>query len=271
MSRRLYATLAGAAAAVVLLGGQPNVARAERKNPLEGQPAIRHRVELRYLRFEATPFFGFSFLEDFNLQYHIFDWFGIGGEFGGGGSLQTGVADEILRTLPDTFDPNRPGLPTRDLAQKAMNKTQWMAALQGEFTPITGKLAAFGKLFVNYDFYVYGGVGFINRVNGLGAEFNKDTVQNCKMMNASTGQPGCFGMNTGMAIGPSFGGGVHLFFNQWMAFNAEFRDVIIRDNAAGRDLDGDGLLTTDDAQTGAKYFFTFGFAFYLPTHADVSK
>jgi outer membrane beta-barrel protein len=263
--------------ATLLQGG---AARADRKNPLEGQPAVRHRVELRTLRFEATPFFGFSYLEDFNhtllagvrLQYHIFDWFGVGGVFGFGGALKTGVADEILKTLPDTPDPSRPGLPTKDLADKAMNRTQWMAALQGEFTPITGKLAAFGKLFVNYDFYVFGGVGFVNRVNDLPDSVNNLAQQNCKGDNTPQGGlMGCYGGNTGIAAGPTFGGGAHLFFNQFMALNVEFRDIIIRDNAAGRDINGDGTLNADDIQTGAKYFFSFGLAFFLPAKAEISK
>src|SRR6478609_3093861 len=61
-------------------------ARADRRNPLDGQPAIRHKVELRKLRFEVTPQFITSTNQDYrhafgpgvNMQFHITDWLGIG-------------------------------------------------------------------------------------------------------------------------------------------------------------------------------------------------
>jgi len=61
-------------------------ALADRRNPLEGQPAVRHMLELRRLRFEAALQFITSTNQDYknafgpglNLQFHIFDWLGIG-------------------------------------------------------------------------------------------------------------------------------------------------------------------------------------------------
>ena len=61
-------------------------ARADKKIALEGQPPIRHKLELRKLRFEVTPQFVVSMNQDFRtfvgaglvLQFHITDWLGIG-------------------------------------------------------------------------------------------------------------------------------------------------------------------------------------------------
>src|SRR5215831_13222015 len=114
-------------------------ARADRRNPLEGQPSIRHRVELRTLRFEATPMLGFTILQDFNntfyggvkLQYHLSDWFAIGGAFAGGAAIGTGLKTTILGTLQaQSFM----GGPAKNDAQDAMNHITWWAATQGEFT-----------------------------------------------------------------------------------------------------------------------------------------
>src|SRR5262245_34231638 len=69
--------------ALALLASQ---AHAEGRNPLAGQPAIRHRVELRKLRFELTPQLILSTNQPYligvgggaALQFHITDWLGFG-------------------------------------------------------------------------------------------------------------------------------------------------------------------------------------------------
>jgi outer membrane beta-barrel protein len=236
-------------------------ARADRRNPLEGQPAIRHRVELRTLRFEVTPFVGFTMLQDFNntvfggvkLQYHLNDWFSIGGLFGGGAAIGTGLKDQILTTLPDMGSAS---VPSKTCAEAAMNKIVWYAAGQGEFTPFAGKFSLFSKSFFNYDFYVDGGVGFIGLQNDSGK------LSGCGDQ---------FGKNDGMKIGPSGAVGVHMFFNKFIALNLEYRGIVAKDNSAGRDTNGDKVLNDDDQKLGLKSFVTLGVAFFLPTTAEISR
>src|SRR5258708_2191572 len=79
-------------APLLVLGA--SAAHADRRNVLEDQPEIRHKVEMRKARFEITPSFVMSINQDFRhfvgagivLQMHITDWLGIGlqGAFGGG-------------------------------------------------------------------------------------------------------------------------------------------------------------------------------------------
>ena len=235
--------------------------RADRRNPLEGQPSIRHRVELRTLRFEATPMIGFTVLQDFNntfyggvkLEYHLSDWLSIGGAFAGGTAIGTGLKTTILDTLKDQASM---GGPPRADAQDAMNHITWWAATQAEFTPFGGKFAVFSKAFLNYDLYVDGGAGFVGLDNSLGTRFG------CNMS---------FGCNTGVKIGPTVAAGLHMFFNDWMAFDLSWRTIIIKDNPAGRDVNGDQIVTDDDLGWSLKQFVSLGLAFYLPIRADISR
>jgi outer membrane beta-barrel protein len=262
------------------------LARAERQNPLEGQPAIRHRLELRDMRFEITPFMGFTMLEDFNntimgggkLQYHINDWFSIGGLFAGGASIDTGLKKQVLSTLTD----NAPTGPMRAAAENAMNRITWMAAGQAEFTPFAGKLSLFSKGFFNYDFYIDGGVGFVQLDNNISSPSLLGSPGNT-MMPSNTNTPtgagndcssnakfNAFGCNTGLKTGPTVAIGVHMFFNDSIALNLEYRAIIIKDNSAGRDVNGDMTVNDDDLSISTKSFVTIGLAFFLPLHPDIS-
>ncbi len=268
-------------------------ALADRRNPLAGQPTVRHRQELREFRLELTPLMGISYLENFNhavlggakLNYHFKDWFAIGGMFAGGTSVRTGVADEILTTLapagmpgtcPSDGVPAKAGSPVCGLAERAMNKVTWIAGINAEITPMSGKFSLFSRSFFNYDFYFLGGVGFVNRTNDLPAVRNTDTPQTCK--DEAMGTPvrntpesgGCYGQNQGTLIGPMLGVGFHMFFTPAVALNVEFRDILVSENSSGRDVNFDGRLTGDDKKLGNKFFWTLGVAFYLPWRPNIS-
>src|SRR5690606_7994837 len=83
-------------------------AEAQRKNPLEGQPAVRHRLLLVKQRFEITPAFESSVNADFKhtlsaglkLEYLLSDMFSLGtvGFFGAG--VNTGLISNIINGLP---------------------------------------------------------------------------------------------------------------------------------------------------------------------------
>jgi outer membrane beta-barrel protein len=263
------ARLSASIASAILCALSP-AARAERKNPLEGQPAIRHRVELRKLRFEVTPFVGFTLLQDFNntilggakLNYHLTDWLAIGGVFGGGVPTDTGLKNQVLSTLDSCPPPAlRHTGPTQCDAADAMNHIAWMATGQAEFIPVSGKLSLFGRAFFNYDFYVDGGVGFVNLASDL-----KNAPSDC----SSRAMGNTVGCNTGLKVGPTVAAGVHMFLTNYMALQFEYRGIIISDNAAGRDVNGDMSVNDDDLRLSLKNFVTVGLAFFLPPTAELS-
>jgi hypothetical protein len=137
-----------------------------RESPLEGQPAVRHKYELRASRFEITPTFEASISASFKhtlsgglkLEYHITDNFSIGamGFFGGG--LNTGLMDQIVDSLPAENAPYP--TPSQQDALNHANTIPFHGGAGLTFTPWFGKLALFSKAFVSYDLYLSGGFGF---------------------------------------------------------------------------------------------------------------
>jgi outer membrane beta-barrel protein len=235
-------------------------ALAERKNPLEGQPAVRVRQLLRNNRFELAPTFQFSINPDFKYilapglkaSYHINDYIAATLTFAYGLNVDTGLADKIIGSLPDGA--SEPLAPTKQQARDAMNYTTWMLGIRADASPLFGKLSLFGKGFMQYDFYVFAGVG----IAGLAAGWESS--------NASLALG-----NTGVKAGPEFGAGVHFFVNRFFALNIEFKDMLFQDNPSGRDVNGDGSVNDGDLSWVGHYYFTFGLSFYLPPGIKSSR
>src|SRR6202000_3224397 len=84
-------------------------ARAERRNPLEGQPAVRRRLQLRKLRFEVTPQFVTSINQDYkhafgpgiNLNFHLTDWLAIGVQGVYTLNTENALEDKVRGGLPN--------------------------------------------------------------------------------------------------------------------------------------------------------------------------
>ena len=217
----------------VLLTSAPTLA--ERKSPLEGQPAIRHRYEMRKGRFEFGPSVGFAInrslrhatLFGAKLEYHFTDWLSLGAEFGGGLNYDTGLTKEIEGQCgaecpgpASKFFDGDPSTVDREWRNhKARFSDITMAGdIRVAFTPISGKMGIFSKLFVGYDLYAFAGVGLAlmsNEADGIG---DADAI------------------TEGFRIGPSFGFGMHLFFTHWMSLGVEIKDLIFSDNESGGDI-----------------------------------
>jgi outer membrane beta-barrel protein len=248
----------------ILAVGLPVAASAqERKSPLADAPAIRKRVELREHRFEIGPGIGSSVGQDFyhavfvgaRLGFHIADWLALSGTIGQNitPNFKTSFHDKLYDVLPDAKGTDR--TPTRADAEAGMNKIGQVIGLQVEIVPFTGKFALFSKLFLNYDFYVFGGPGFIN--------FTADTA--CP----GTASPSC--AVTGFKPGANFGVGTHMFFNDWFALNLEVRDIFLRNNPAGRDENGDGVANDDDIAWHSNFMVGLNLMFFLPGKAVISN
>ena len=77
-------------------------------------------------------------------------------------------------------------------------------------------------------------------------------------------------MVTGMKIGGTSGAGFHSFFNNFLALNVELRDVLIKDNPAGRDVNGDQNVNNGDLTWTSHLMATLGLTLYFPTTAGIS-
>jgi hypothetical protein len=257
--------------------GAPLAAQAQRKSPLADAPAIRKRFELRSARFELGAGAGTTINQDFyhtvtfNFKgsLHIVDWLSIGGFFGiGVAQVATGFEDRLVTSL--ATDPSMKGNvnrePLQDSAKAGLQQIPWLAAVQAEFTPFTGKYSLFGKLFAAYDFYAFVGPGFIN-VKPAGTVRSCDSAPPGDVTSPDRYVCGI----SGVKIGPTFGVGVHSFFGQSVALGVELRDLMAQLNPSGRDVNGDLVADKNDVSWTHTYMIMGNLLVYLPFTAKISQ
>ncbi len=210
---------------------------------LEEGEAIRKRVQLRGGRFEATPSIGFTlndafqrnFLFGIHLAYHLTDSWAIGGTAYGGTSFNTDLADRIDAERGEKVDAG------------AFSKIGFLGSAEVSYTPLIGKFALFGRSILNYDLNVTLGIG------GASVSGSPDVDE--------------------FAIAPMFGIGVRTFVNDWGAVVFEFRDYIYTSalNAVPTLNDEGGTDNTSTSEFRNNFMFGIGFAFFLPTEAEIGK
>jgi outer membrane beta-barrel protein len=235
----------------------------ERKSPLADAPAIRRRVELRDKRFEIGVGMSSTIGQDFyhaimvsgRLGFHITDWLALAavGGLNVTPRFKTSFNERLMEVLPDKKGTDR--TPTKQEALDGMNRIGEVFGGQLELIPFTGKFSLFSKLFMNYDFYAFGGPGVI--------DFKADGV--CP---AGAEQASC--PVTGFKIGANFGVGAHLFASDYFALNLEVRDILVRNNPAGRDEDGDGIAGDRDLSWDSNIIAGLNLTFFLPARPPVS-
>ncbi len=267
-----------ALAGVALAVAAPS-ALADRKNPLDGQPAVRHRKLLVNKRFEATPLFESTINADYKhtvggglkLEFHMSDMLSIGfvGVFGK--SFNTGLSDKIIATLPPqgSVSPDDPDpTPTKEEFAQHLNDMPLHGAAYVSITPWYGKLAAFGKAFVPFDFYFQGGLSFASLKGNC-------TSQVCNDMNVGVLDPANNlpdndpnddpALNDGFKAGLYLGGGIHVFVSDFIAVDLTVRDYIFQDNPSGLDFDANLFVQKDDLRFLNHLFMGIGVSILLPT------
>ena len=143
-----------------------------------------------------------------------------------------------------------------------MQKITNIFGAQAEFTPFTGKYSLFGKLFANYDFYLFGGGAAITvkPTNETGLPACNDamnlTVYACKV--------------SGLKPGATFGVGFHSYFTHFLALNVEIRDVLAKLNPSGRDVDGIGGANNGDLSWTNTWVVGANIQLFLPATPGVS-
>jgi len=262
IKRISLATTAAAMALAVAVGAPMTAAAQERKSPLADAPAIRRRVELRDKRFEIGVGMSSTIGQDFyhavmvsgRLGFHLTDWLALAavGGLNVTPKFKTSFNERLMEVLPTTKGTDR--TPTKQQALDGMNRIGEMFGAQLELIPFTGKFSLFSKLFMNYDFYAFGGPGVI--------DFKSDTP--C----TGTESESC--AVTGMKVGANFGVGSHLFANDFFALNFEVRDILVRNNPAGRDEDGDGVANDRDLSWDSNIILGLNLMFFLPARPPVS-
>jgi outer membrane beta-barrel protein len=258
----------------------------ERKSILDGQPSVRRRVLFLPKRFEVTPHFGATYLQDFKhsllvgvrAEYHALEWLSFGIFFDYAvANLDTGLTKEIVSTLPSTLNTNTlvDPSPSKEVMQDALDSLMFKAGVYVAYTPWFGKLSLFGKLFAKFDMHILAGAGFVMLKAGTFAasNFSDDCSDRTKL---------CFTRdeeNGGLKIGPLFGFGLRLWALKWLAISMTFHTIVIKRNSAGFDRTGDTdpnnennlLINKDDESWENLMSFTIGVSFFFPMNAPRSK
>ena len=254
----------------------PSIAQAERKSVLDGAPAVRSRALLVRGRLELTPAFEATINADYRhtisgglkAEYHLSDMFSFGAVGFWGTGINTGLVDKTIATLPET--PTAGNLtPSADQYQQHLNDILFHGAAYVTFTPWYGKLAAFSRAFVHFDFYFSAGLAFAKLTN----DCDTDTI--CTDPAPGISDPGNGvvadenpnndpGLNDGTRFGVYLGGGIHVFLNDYIALDLTVRDYIFSDNPSGLDFNADLAVTDDDPRFLNHLFMGVGISFFLP-------
>jgi outer membrane beta-barrel protein len=234
------------------LSAAPRVARAQEillEGPLAGAPAVRRLTLFREGRFFVTPNISFTILDTYRrhimfgakAEYNIFDWLSAGLYFGGGFGWRTGIGDQINERGVDDV-PNQDydlNFPSQGNIDNQFGQMLMLGAVEGRVIPLRGKMSLFGKLFLAVDVYVNIGVG-IAYVKERGT-----TDCSARVESDSCPTDRYLPMEGRVAVGPSFGGGVTVFFNDWIGLNLEYRSTPFTWNQSGTDEYGSSEVVLD--------------------------
>lgn len=221
---------------------------------LEDEPAIRNKLELRDDRVEVVPQGAFTlnsglrqhFTFGARLRYHLSDVFALGISGFAGLSTPTGTFAGILELRGVG---NEAGLNNGDPALddlRRVREVKFGGSLDGEFTPIYGKMSLFGKVFFRYDLSAILGVAVV------ATDEIVDLVQNDEALR--------------FIPGPTFGLGLRFFLNDFLALNTEIRDTLVLDN-----FDGGLVGNEPNAELNNFATFSLGLSVFFPTLPKISK
>jgi opacity protein-like surface antigen len=250
MKRRFVrAVLASIAVATLLAtAGAARAQEIQLTGPLKGAPAARQLRLYREGRFEIAPAVSFTLLDEYRrtilvgarLNYNIRDWVALG-VWGAAGvvSTTTDLTDRIDQPTGAPRDPltavnvNHSGDPSGGFRPFAAQtaKISYVIAPQLTFIPFRGKLAIFNKIFVDADFYVAGGVGFVGVDERTSCGGN--TGLRCS-------NPSSFALSSSTKIAPTFGVGLTFYPGNWFSLGVEYRALPFSWNRSGFDSHGGG-------------------------------
>jgi len=259
------------------------------EGPLAGAPAVIGLRVYREMRFQIQLQMTASLEDEYSralipggqLMFHPTDWlaFGIWGGYTAV-NIDSALTDEI-ENKGQTNLVNVLSVPSAKNFSSQIGRIRWLAAPQVQFIPLRGKLGLFEKLFVDTDFYILGGVGIAGIEER--ANVSAQATNDCRASGDLAAQIGCFqgtqdDRASRVAIAPTFGAGISLYFADYLAMTLEWRAMPFAWNASGTDEAGDargdypdGAIDEKDHLSHFNHMFTLGFAFYLPTTPKISS
>jgi hypothetical protein len=259
--------------------------------PLAGAPAVRKLRLYRQTRLEIAPAVSFTLLDEYQrtillgarLQFNFTDWLAVGAWGAWGGlRLPTALTDNIQAVNEQRQAQQAPCVGstaaecngtnlTRRLTEVNLGKElkdqlggiDWVVTPQVTLTPLRGKLALFQSIYMDTDFYISPGVGFVG-------------IKERKNCDPCAGQ---FATVSRMAIAPSIALGLTFYINKWSALGFEYRALPFAWNLGGFDTAGggkdnafpDNKITDADQRFRFNQMMTISWNVYLPTQYKVSE
>lgn len=226
---------------VLAAGAESSAQEIQLRGPLAGAPSCRRCVLYREGRVSIAPSIGMSLVDDFSrslwlgaqVHYHVLDFlsFGVYGAYSY--SFNTPLADGVGSQLRDinqlrgNVAVNTPNIPNGANFNNQLGRLVFMVSPQINLIPLRGKLALFQNVFIDTDFYIFGGLAIVgltersdfNRTNP--SDMDLTANQNARSFRV---QP------TG-----TFGFGLNLFFNRFLSVAFEYRAYPFSWNTSGTD------------------------------------
>lgn len=279
--KRFLIALAMVASMAVQAPATVSAQEIEVKGPLAGAPAVIGLRVYREMRLQIQLHAGLTLTDEFSrtlfaggqLNFHPTDWLGIG-VWGGFGAvhMDTALTDEVSEKGFYNAS-NVLSLPNASKFPDQIGRLNWMAAPQVTFIPLRGKLGIFESLFVDTDFYIFGGPAFVG-LEERGAT-TAITLGSCgTSTNAMVAEQAaaCESTQTResrVAIAPTFGVGLSLYMSDFLALTLEWRAFPFAWNTSGSNEVGSPreapVIDDQDRLFHFNHMFNLGFAFYLPT------
>lgn len=301
-SRSLIALgLVLAAAGITLDPPKAEAQEVQITGPLAGAPAVRKMRVYRKGRFQIQPEFGATLVDQFSrtlfvgaqIGYHFTDWLGVHAFFDYGVvPVDTYLTDQVKQNGQRT-DNNALSLPDPANFNDQIGRINFLTGVQATFIPLRGKLSLFQALFVDTDFYLFGGVAFASveeRADTDGSVCTATTLRRARESgNYTQADDACLKTQgaraTRLAIAPTFGVGLSMYFTDYVAMTLEWRAFPFKWNTSGTDEGGmnksrqpakggnfpDGKIDDADRDSHFNQMFRLGFAFYLPHKAKITK
>jgi outer membrane beta-barrel protein len=259
----------------------------------------------------------------------------IAGAYGGfwGDSLDTGLTQEVADKAPNGIESNRANYPfpsdtagaeaARAQTTNLLGRMLGYASIEVMFIPLRGKLGLFSRLFLDVDLYVFLGYSFTfveERANvdcrdssfiqergyqggripdeygGNAGAFDAAMAQRCPWVGSSGDVADVQRADPRLAVNAgTYGLGVSIYTNDWLAVNLEYRVMPILWNPTGTDERGmalvndtltfcpsdaaegepdycgdtgefpDRRINENDRRWSANHMFTLGVTFHFPT------
>jgi outer membrane beta-barrel protein len=271
---------------IVASSGRAGAQEIQLTGPLKGAPAVRHLRLYREGRLELAPSVSFTLLDEYRrtiliggqLNYNLLDWLSVG-VWGAAGAISTttDLADRIDALSPrdpltaDNINHSQSPYGGQASFNDQTAKISYVVAPQLTFTPFRGKLAIFNKIFVDTDFYVAGGVGFV------GLQEREDCGGGGGQL--ACNNPKSFDLASTTKIAPTFGVGLKFYPGGFWSLGVEYRALPFAWNRSGFDERGSGpgnnfpdqKINSDDETFQFNQLVTIALGFYFPFQPKLTE